>query len=191
MDVCASINRGRRVMKLRVDDITAEAREVSFVESEGEINRTIRAGGLNEYRLDRPVRVELSHYRAGTELFLTGEVDTYGTAWCARCTEEFQVERSRAFRYVLAPKVVGYDTEAGQSSEDLEFSLYEGDEVDLTPLVREQVLLALTERPLCREDCRGLCPHCGANLNESACDCRGGKFDPRLAVLRTLKVGRS
>jgi len=48
-------------MKLRVDDITAEAREVSFVEPEGEINRTIRAGGLNEYRLDRPVRVELSH----------------------------------------------------------------------------------------------------------------------------------
>jgi len=75
---------------------------------------------------------------------LTGEVETYGTASCSRCTDEFQVERSRAFRDVLAPKVVGYDTESGQSSEDLEFSLYEGDEVDLTPLVREQVLLALT-----------------------------------------------
>jgi DUF177 domain-containing protein len=61
----------------------------------------------------------------------------------------------------------------------------------LTPLVREQVLLALTDRPLCREDCRGLCPQCGANLNEKVCGCAVEKLDPRLSVLRALKGGRS
>jgi len=177
-------------MKLRVDDITADAREISFPEPEGEINRTFGRGPITEYRLDRPIQVDLSYYKAGTEVFLTGEVGAKTTGCCARCAEEFKAERKRAFRYVLAPKAIGYDGDAEQRSDDLEFSLYEGDEVDLTPLIREQVLLALTDRPLCREDCRGLCPRCGANLNEITCGCRTEAFDPRLAVLRTLKVGR-
>jgi len=177
-------------MKLRVDDITAEAREISFAEPEAEINRTLARGPVTEYRLDRPIQVVFSYYKAGTELFLTGEVEAKTTACCARCAEEFKAERSRAFRYVLAPKSIGYDGDTEQRSDDLEFSIYEGEEVDLTPLIREQVLLALTDRPLCREDCRGLCPKCGANLNESKCSCRSEAFDPRFAVLRTLKVGR-
>jgi uncharacterized protein len=179
-------------MKLRVDDITAEEREISFTEPEGEINRTLDRGPVNEYHLDHPIRVDLSYYRAGTELFLSGDVEAKATACCARCAEEFKLERHRAFRYVFAPKAIGYDSDdAEQRSDDLEFSIYEGDDVDLTPLVREQVLLALTDRPLCREDCRGLCPQCGANLNESACGCRSEKFDPRLSVLRAIKVRRS
>jgi len=176
-------------MKLRIDDITAEERELSFAEPEGEINRTLDRGPVSEYRLDRPVQVGLLYYRAGTELFLTGEVEAEGIASCARCVEEFRVERNRAFRYVFAPKAIGYDSRQGP--DDLEFSVYEGDSVDLTPLVREQVLLALTDRPLCREDCRGLCPQCGANLNEKVCGCAVEKLDPRLSVLRALKGGRS
>jgi uncharacterized protein len=178
-------------MRLRIDDITAEERELSFAEAEGEINRILGKGPVSEYRLDRPIRVDLAYYRAGTELFLTGEVAAGGIACCARCAEDFKVERSRAFRYVFAPKSIGYDGDDEQRPDDLEFSLYEGDDVDLTPLVREQVLLALTDRPLCREDCRGLCPQCGANLNEKACDCRTERLDPRFAALRALKGGRS
>jgi uncharacterized protein len=178
-------------MRLRIDDITAEERELSFAEAEGEINRILGQGPVSEYRLDRPIRVDLAYYRAGTELFLTGEVEAEGIACCARCAEDFRVERSRGFRYVFAPKSIGYDGDDEQRPDDLEFSLYEGDDVDLTPLVREQVLLALTDPPLCREDCRGLCPQCGANLNEKACDCRTEKLDPRFAALRALKGGRS
>jgi uncharacterized protein len=51
-------------------------------------------------------------------------------------------------------------------------------------------LLALTERPLCRDECRGLCPRCGTNLNERDCGCTTEANDPRLAVLRNLKVAR-
>jgi uncharacterized protein len=174
-------------MKLRVEDITAEAKEISFGEPEHEINRILASGPLTEYRLERPIAVELAYYRAGTELFFQGTLEGQAQAFCARCVEEFAATRKRRFRYVLAPRAVGYDNQADLRAEDLEFSLYDGEEVDLTPLIREQMLLALTERPLCREDCRGLCPHCGANLNESDCDCRTESFDPRLAVLRSLK----
>jgi len=63
-------------------------------------------------------------------------------------------------------------------------------EVDLTPLVHEQTMLALPTRPLCRETCRGLCSRCGANLNAGPCDCQEVPADGRLAVLHALVRGK-
>ena len=178
-------------MKLRIDDITAEARSLSFAEPEKEINHALQSGPVREYHLLRPVGVDLSFYRAGMELFLEGTVEAQTTANCARCAEEFKTSAHRSFRYVLAPKSLSDEDGSDPRSEDLEFSFYEGDYVDVSPLIREQVLLALAERPLCREDCKGLCARCGANLNEAPCGCTQEKGDPRLAVLRTFKVGRA
>ena len=178
-------------MKLRVQDITAEAREVSFLEPEKEINRTLASGPTREYRLEGPVRVDLSHYRAGTELFLSGTLRAATViAQCARCAEDFVSPTVRSFRYVLAPRSVGYDEKADLNADDLEFSVYDGEEVDLTPLILEQTLLALPTRPLCREECRGLCPQCGANLNDNQCGCVISVPDPRLAVLSSFKARR-
>src|SRR5215213_1252628 len=72
-------------------------------------------------------------------------------------------------------------------AEDLILSAYEGDAVDLDELVREQILLALPSRHLCREDCKGLCQRCGANLNNGPCSCEQGEVDPRWAALADLK----
>jgi|SRR5271168_4550918 len=177
-------------MKLRVDDITAESRELSFAEPEAELNRELSSGPIAEYCLTQPIAVAISHYRAGTEVFLSGAVAAAARANCARCAEEFTATHDRAFHYVLAPKAIAAEDDKDLRDEDLEFSLYDGDHIDLASLVREQVLLALTERPLCREDCLGLCPRCGINRNEAACNCRSEPADKRLAVLRTLKVGR-
>ena len=177
-------------MKLRIDDITAETRELSFAEPEQEINRTLEGGGVREYFVKAPLQISLSYYRAGTEIFVSGTLDATTTAACSRCAEEFDQPAQRQFRYVLAPKAMNNGNDFALRAEDLEFSFYRGEEIDLTPLIREQVLLALAERPLCREECRGLCPHCGADLNEGDCGCVVGGPDPRLAVLRNLKVGR-
>jgi uncharacterized protein len=176
-------------VKLRVDDITGEEKELVFAEPEAAINRTFEAGPVNEFRLSGPVSVELSYYRAGTELFFTGEIEAPAVASCARCAEEFTALNTRGFRYILVPRSL-HDTGNGRG-DDLEFAVYDGDEVDLTPLVHEQVLLALPTRPLCKEDCRGLCSHCGINLNEHQCDCRTGASDGRLAFLRDLKLSRN
>ena len=184
-----ALNRCTSV-KLRIDDITAEGREVSFAEPEQEINRTLGRGALHEYLVKAPLQVSLSYYRAGSEIFISGTVDAATTAACSRCAEEFDLPSRRRFRYVLAPKVMSDENDFALRAEDLEFSFYQGDEIDLTPLIREQVLLELAERPLCREECRGLCPQCGENLNEGDCGCIISGPDPRLAVLRSLKVGR-
>jgi uncharacterized protein len=176
-------------VKLRVDDITGETKQLAFAEPEAAINRTLEAGSVHEFRLSGPVSVELSYYRAGTELFFSGEIEASAVASCARCAEEFVTPNTRKFRYVMVPRVLR-DNDNGRVDE-LEFTIYDGDEIDLSPLLQEQVLLALPTRPLCKEDCRGLCPQCGINLNEHQCDCGTGQFQPRLSVLRNLKLSRN
>ena len=178
-------------MKLRVEDITAEAKALAFAEPEADINRILEVGPLTEFHVEEPIGVEVSYYRAGTELFFEGALRAATTSVCARCAEEFTAPRERDFRFVLAPKSIGFKGEQDLRDEDLEFSLYDGDQIDLSPLIREQFLLSLPTRSLCREDCRGLCPKCGVNLNNDECSCSGQSADPRLAPLRNLKVGRS
>jgi len=69
---------------------------------------------------------------------------------------------------------------------DLDFSVYQNDELDLDELVIEQLELALPVRLLCREECRGLCDQCGTNFNEQQCNCQP-PIDPRWQALADLK----
>ena len=123
-------------------------------------------------------------------MFFSGTLRAEVTATCARCAEDFSVASERDFRFVLAPRSVGDLNGKHINAEDLEFSLYEGDAVEVSPLLREQLLLALPTRPLCQEGCRGLCPQCGVNLNLKTCACSAEKPDPRFEALRALKFTR-
>lgn len=75
---------------------------------------------------------------------------------------------------------------ATDPSHESEFRVHEDAILDLAPLLRAEALIALSGGVLCREDCRGLCPECGANLNNAPCQCRLDEIDPRLAVLKKL-----
>ena len=77
--------------------------------------------------------------------------------------------------------------EAELGGEDLEVSVFDGNEIDLTELVREQILLNLPIQVFCQENCRGLCPKCGANQNLIDCKCKENEIDPRWASLKNLK----
>ena len=71
--------------------------------------------------------------------------------------------------------------------DDLTTAFYRDDRIDLVQMIREQMFLAMPMKPLHSDDCKGLCPSCGANLNETTCGCRNEWIDPRLAPLRDLK----
>jgi uncharacterized protein len=72
--------------------------------------------------------------------------------------------------------------------DDLTTAFYEHDEIDLGQLMREQFYLSLPMKPLCRVDCKGLCPSCGTNLNRGSCDCKREWEDPRFAALKNLRT---
>ncbi len=71
---------------------------------------------------------------------------------------------------------------------DLDEEPFDGQRLNLAPAVRENLLLALPLKEVCREDCKGLCPTCGQNLNEQPCECRPSVVDPRWARLQELKL---
>jgi uncharacterized protein len=72
------------------------------------------------------------------------------------------------------------------SEDDLNLSVFDGAVIDVDLLVREELLLAAPDQVLCRQNCKGLCPTCGGDRNETACDCESGGIDPRWAGLREL-----
>ena len=111
---------------------------------------------------------------------------------CARCLEPIGHHTDLRFDLIFRPS--GIDAEQGEraiSEAETEIGYYEESGLLLEDAVREQVLLSLPDRSLCREDCRGLCPRCGGNLNETACTCEETSVDPRWAALQGFGTGKS
>lgn len=174
-------------MKIRVDEIKETPGTRAFSEDVEELNELLSRSDPVDYHFARPAKVNVKHYRSGEDLFLEGRLAAPVVGNCARCLESYPFEMARDFSFVLKP-APGGNLAPALSEEDLALSFYAGEDVNLSPLVREEMILALPTRPLCREDCAGLCPRCGQNRNTGSCGCREEFSDPRLEPLRGLKL---
>jgi uncharacterized protein len=122
------------------------------------------------------------------DIRLKGDLTTRLELLCARCLEPLEHDVSRKFDLLYRPQ--GTDARAEELSvtdAEAEIGYYRGEGLELDDVLREQVLLALPLKVLCREDCKGLCPHCGMNLNEDQCSCTWKDEDPRWAALKDIK----
>ena len=146
------------------------------------------AGPLNEAGIDPGRSVVPPGGEAEIDVTLTpfeGGIDVAGTVtapWvgiCRRCAEPVEGELRIRVRERFADPPIA-------AAADEEIYPIDADVIDLAPLVRDTVVLELPAAPLCREDCAGLCPQCGANLNEGACGCVAPR-DPRWANLDVLR----
>jgi uncharacterized protein len=144
------------------------------------------------YRVVEPVELEFDLHKDKDRFRLEGRVRTVLELACSRCLEPFRlpVDAAVDLRY-LPESERASDDEKEVAEEDVDISFYRDDEIDLSELLREQFYLALPMKPLCRDDCRGLCPQCGVNRNTGTCDCGSGWEDPRLAPLKGLIKGTS
>jgi uncharacterized protein len=134
------------------------------------------------------IDVVCSVRRMKETVFIEGNVATSVAAPCCRCLEMTRLPVSAAFRYTFCPPPADPQEEWELTAEDLDFAYYEEDTIDLDMLIFEQIMLQIPVKPLCGESCRGLCPHCGINLNTASCHCRAEAFDERLTVLKKFKV---
>jgi uncharacterized protein len=117
----------------------------------------------------------------------TGEFEVL----CARCVDPVAVPLTGEFDLLFRPE--NADAEAGEraiTEDETEIGYYGESGLDLEDVVREQVLLSLPGRTLCQPDCKGLCAHCGQNLNVKSCNCAGsaGFEDPRWSALQGLAL---
>lgn len=125
--------------------------------------------------------------RRGKDVFLRGKFSASVRLSCSRCLEGYSLPMELSIRYTLRP--LDRDTRKASEEElvreDLEYGYYEGDVIQLDRLIEEHVLLNLPMKPLCRVDCRGICPRCGSNRNEAECDCSLNQAESPFDVLKT------
>ena len=126
--------------------------------------------------------------RMGETAFIEGNIDSVVETLCSRCLEAVCLPVHLNFRYTLVPVKENIRDNVELRTEDLDFGFYEGEVVDLSPLIYEQIMLQIPIKVLCSEACKGLCPQCGANLNAGDCGCLRVSVDERFAVLKNLKV---
>lgn len=106
---------------------------------------------------------------------------------CARCLEPVEHTLKGEFDLIFRPLGVdGGGSEHSITDAETEIGYYQKDGLLLEDVLREQVLLSLPAKTLCREDCKGLCPHCGRNLNSESCNCETAPADPRWSALSDL-----
>jgi uncharacterized protein len=163
-------------LPVRADLVPAE------VHVEGEESFELRPGGRLE-----------AHVERGDEdsVHVRGHLGARLGLQCNRCLEPFElpVDQQLDLFYLPHRSEAGTDEEEEEvelSDRDMVVAFYRGGQLDLGQMVREQFFLALPMKRLCRDDCAGLCPTCGVNRNQVACDCPAEPADPRLVPLRKL-----
>lgn len=120
------------------------------------------------YAFSEPCTWHVQITNTGGALLVRGDAQAVGTCACARCLEDARIPLTGEVEgyFVISPE--GEDEEMEADEFDV---LPESHDIDLAPLIVQGLMLDAPTRPLCREDCAGLCPRCGQDLNQGACSC--------------------
>ena len=146
----------------------------------------------DDFTIAAPVDLAFDIFKDKDQFRLAGRVQTKLELTCSRCLEQYQMPIDAAFDLQYRPR--SQNTGEGErevEEDDLTDAFYENETIDLGQLMHEQFYLALPMKPLCAEDCHGLCAQCGTNLNLGACICSRHWEDPRLAALKSWKKNES
>ena len=139
-------------------------------------------------RLTEPATVKGKVRLSGNEVFVNGHIDTRAQVECDRCLQQIELPVSADFALEY---ITGSDYESSNLAELTEdamaVSVFDGEAIDVDEIVKEQIVLAVPTRVLCREDCKGICPECGIDKNTGECQCVTDDIDPRWAALKNLK----
>ena len=122
------------------------------------------------------------------DIRLVGNFSTRIEVRCARCLDPVENPASGAFDLIYRPQGVdARGEEAAISKAETEIGYYQGEGLLLEDVLKEQLLLALPAKQVCRESCKGLCPHCGRDLNVETCTCSSAMTDPRWSALEDIR----
>lgn len=174
--------------------------DIKDVPPEGlELDETLTPADLHIQEADDFVLEPNGTFRGGVELrdedtvAVSGRLHARLGLVCGRCLEPFGLDVDQKLELFLLPHREGQEEEdeVELSERDMVVGYYRGRVIDLGEMFREQLVLGIPMKRVCREDCKGLCPRCGINKNRESCECPAVEHepDPRLASLGRL-LGR-
>ena len=164
----------------------------AYARYEGAFDLPVLKAGPDLYSFREPVAWAVDITNTGDALLLQGEAEAAGATSCARCLEPVDIDLFGELEgyYLLDPADVPEDMEGDEFE-----VLPEDRKIDVAPLITAALLLDVPMIPLCSDDCKGICPSCGANLNEGDCGCAAGEAeaaavsaDNPFAALKDLKL---
>jgi DUF177 domain-containing protein len=185
-------------VKIHVDRLTETPVEQRFVLSASWWREVSGSDEDARERLAGDIEGSLRAHRMGADLYIEGDLTGELDLECGRCLARYRQPIRERFRLVLEPAGdrVPADPEGAAAlarhglylSDELEAGWFRGSEVDLGGFFQEVIALLFPVQPVCREDCRGLCPHCGADRNVEPCACPEASRPSPFAALRGLRI---
>lgn len=134
-----------------------------------------------------PVQADLRVTVSDERFQVQGTVAAGLTLTCCRCACRFSWDTEKSFAVEYWPDKTEEDDEIELDYDDLDVGFYVGDKFDLREVILEQMLIDIPMKPVCKEECKGLCERCGADLNYEECTCKESRIDPRFEALRVIK----
>jgi uncharacterized protein len=178
-------------MKIKIDDIPEDGLILELQET----GETLREFSGFDCDLGEEIKAAVEIRKLGVLLEVSGNLKALVHPVCSMCLKDFELAIDKDFteRIVLAAED---ESQSGKelSSEELLVNYFSGEELDTLDIISEQLALVMPNRPLCKEDCKGLCLSCGRDLNKNTCSCvkeeskDTNDIDPRLAKLKELKI---
>lgn len=173
-------------LKIRLEDIPPEGLELPVNVEAGQALKRMKEAGDEAFVLADPVTGRVRFDHAGNRVVLKGAIRTALRAVCARCLEEFDLPIAEEVLVVFTAVSEKVDREELEA-ESLSMELIRGENIDLWPVIEEQLVMARPIKALCREDCRGFCPKCGADLNAGPCGCSKSVGHPAFGALKDIR----
>ncbi len=182
-------------MKITVSHIPPDGHQVHFTEKPDHFPVLADMIARKEIAFSEPVTGEISALVMSEDLVeIRGRIGTTLSLTCGRCLEPIDQPLSRTFvlNFVNTGEKDADSVEEGAEHEimdkDISTEHFTGDVIELGDILQEQIVLSLPAKPLCDETCKGLCPSCGINLNQSSCTCKPATGHPAFTVLKGLKT---
>mgnify|MGYP005842871553 CR=1 FL=1 len=176
-------------MRIRIDEIPDSGRFIHFHWDGERLKQFMPPDDPFEIELVKPVNVDMEIYKRPDHIRIVGAIRSVLSLACHRCLSEFErpLEEELDVFLVDAGKAPE-EEELELETEELEYEFFDGEVIEIDRLVAEQIFLALPYKVLCSENCRGLCPRCGVNLNEEQCSCDQNLAAKPFAALREIKT---
>lgn len=181
-----SLNKKGLSLNYRIEDISKEGILIQEERDVDWLKGLVPDQTRSEVNFIAPISYTLDLSRSDSLVIVAGSISVKVELSCSRCLERFILSLNPEFNISLSPaQFKDLPAEMELQKEDLDKEFYDGEVIDLDAIIQHQIILALPFYPLCREDCKGLCSHCGVNKNQETCQCSDKEFvDPRLAGLK-------
>ena len=184
------IEKSKNDLKIGLNEIEESGYRLSCRKSKDWVNHIFRDIQTIDFTFVGEIGIQIDAFRTGTDVFLKGQFRTTIRTSCVKCLDDFDLPIEATFHYNLCAsdeKELSLEKEINKA--DLDFSCYQGDGIDVVPLLREQIILNVPVYPLCQEACKGMCPQCGVNLNHGLCQCDKKEVtSSRFEILKELSL---